>query len=168
MFWISDPFLYAGGYWPLFIFHLPNWSFLKLRLAPFETRERYFALGDSHYAKQRAGHMDFFSNVRMAPLAYPVHHRPMGEGRLIRVSKYRGDPQAIAYLVAVQDKIEAMELIRAKAASGDEIEDMGRVSEALIAAMSLAPRAFMPIDGVRHVAQQQQQPQALDPAEKDK
>jgi hypothetical protein len=80
----------------------------------------------------------------------------MGEGRLIRVSKYRGDPQAVAYVVAMPDKVRAIELIKQKAA-GDEIEDLGKVSEALMTAMSLAPGEFIPIAGVNHVAQQQQQ-----------
>jgi hypothetical protein len=84
----------------------------------------------------------------------------MGEGRLIRVSKYRGDPQAVAYVVAMPDKARAIELITQKATNpGDEIEDLGKVSEALITAMSLAPGEFMRVDGVRHVAQQQQQRQ---------
>lgn len=91
---------------------------------------------------------------------YSVHYERMGEGRLIRVRKSRGHPEAVAYLVAVPDKAEALEIVRARAGQpGDEIEDLGRVSEALIKAMSLAPGEFIPIDGVRHVAQQQQQPQ---------
>jgi len=84
----------------------------------------------------------------------------MSEGRLIRVSKYRGDPKAVSYLVAAADKAEALALITRQAAKpGDEVEDLGRVSEALIAAMRLPLGQFMPIDGVTHVAQQQQQPQ---------
>jgi hypothetical protein len=84
----------------------------------------------------------------------------MGEGRLIRVSRYRGDPEAVAYLVAMPEKTEAIDLIANQAAgAGDEIEDMGRVSEALITAMHLPPGQFVPLAGVRHVAQQQQQPQ---------
>lgn len=81
------------------------------------------------------------------------------EGRLIRVSKYRGDPQAVAYLVAVPDKAGAIDLISGTASQGEDIEDLGRVSEQLLMAMSLAPGEFIRIDGVRHVAQQQQQPQ---------
>jgi hypothetical protein len=100
-------------------------------------------------------------NPGLASLAYPVQNKSMGEGRLIRVSKYRGDPQATAYLVATLDKSEAVELVRAKVASlGDELEDLGRVSQVLISAMHLAPGGIMPIDGVRHVAQRPQQAQA--------
>ena len=79
---------------------------------------------------------------------------------MIRVSKHRRDPYAVAYLVATSDKVEALELVRAKVGvPGDQIEDMGRVSEALITAMSLPPGQFMPINGVRDVRQQQQWPQ---------
>lgn len=70
----------------------------------------------------------------------------MGEGRLIRVSKYRGDPQATAYLVALAEKAEATDLVRDVVANlGDEIKDMGRVSEALISAMRLAPSVSAPV-----------------------
>ena len=99
-------------------------------------------------------------HFRVVANRYSVHYERMGEGRLIRVSKYRGDPEAVSYLVAVPDKAEALEIVKANAGRpGDEIEDLGRVSEALIKALSLAPGEFLPVDGVRHVAQQQQQPQ---------
>jgi hypothetical protein len=76
------------------------------------------------------------------------------------VRKYRGDPTAVAYLVAVSDKDKAVDLIRQKAGgSGDDIEDLGRVSEALLMAMSVHEGEFVRIEGVRHVAQQQQQEQ---------
>lgn len=87
----------------------------------------------------------------------------MDEGRLIRVSKYRGDPHAVSYLVAVADKAEAIALIARQAAtSADEVEDLGRVSAPLITAMRLPAGQFMPIAGVGHVTQQQQQPQTTD------
>jgi hypothetical protein len=98
-------------------------------------------------------------NLRMAIPLDPIQKHRMGEGRLIRVCRYRGDPRAKAYLIAVSDKTEAMRLIASKAASAaDEIEDLGRVSEALITAMALTAGEFIPIDGIRHVSQQQQQP----------
>jgi hypothetical protein len=82
----------------------------------------------------------------------------MSEGRLIRVSKYRGDPRATAYLVAVPEKTAATDSLRGKVASADdEIEDLGRVSAALITAMRLGPGEFVLITGVRHVAAQEQQ-----------
>jgi hypothetical protein len=82
----------------------------------------------------------------------------MGEGRLIRVRKYRGDPQATAYLVAAPEKAAATTFLRGKVASADdEIEDLGRVSAALITAMRLGPGEFVPITSVHHAAPQQQQ-----------
>jgi hypothetical protein len=97
--------------------------------------------------------------LRLAYPAVPVQIECMGEGRLIRVRKYRGDPTAVAYLVAVSDKDKAVDLIRQKVGGSDgDIEDLGRVSEALLMAMSVREGEFVPIEGVRHVAQQQQQP----------
>jgi hypothetical protein len=84
----------------------------------------------------------------------------MSEGRLIRVSKFRGDSHAVSYLVAVPDKASAIELIACQAASlGDEVEDLGRVSEALLVALRLPPGQFVSIASTHHGAQQQPQPQ---------
>lgn len=86
----------------------------------------------------------------------------MGEGRLIRVKKNHGDAKAIAYVVGLSDKAEAIDLIRRKAADPhDNIEDLGRVSEALLSALSVPDGGFMRIEGMKHVAQQQQQPQSI-------
>jgi hypothetical protein len=85
----------------------------------------------------------------------------MGEGRLIRVSRFRGDPEAVSYLVAIPNKGDALDLIANQAAMpGYDVEDLGRVSEALITTMRLAAGQFMPVKGVRDVSQ-------LDPAPKD-
>ena len=82
------------------------------------------------------------------------------DGRLIRVAQYRGDTKAAAYVVAVSDKEAALSLIREKIGQpGCDIEDLGNVSEQLLTALSLAPGSFTRIDGLRHVSQQQQQPQ---------
>jgi hypothetical protein len=68
----------------------------------------------------------------------------MDNGRLIRVSKYRGDPKAVAYIVAVAESAKAIELIRSGVAQlGDEIEDLGRVSDALLIAMKIEPGSFV-------------------------
>ena len=97
-------------------------------------------------------------HLRLVPLPYPGQDVLMGEGRLVRVSRYRGDPHGTAYLVAVPDRAAALKLVAEKAANpGDEIEDLGRVSANLILVMTLAPGEFVPIKGVAHVAQQQQQ-----------
>ena len=83
----------------------------------------------------------------------------MGPGRLIRVSK-RGDKPAVSYIVNETDKATAMEIVRNSIGSWeDDIQDLGRVSEELLKAMSVEPGKFVPVDGVQHVSQQQQQPQ---------
>lgn len=97
-------------------------------------------------------------NSEVARLPLLGHTMRMAPGRLIRVSKYRGDSEAVSYLVAVPDKAKAIELITSQAASaGDDVEDLGRVSEALITAMHLPPGHFVAVNGVRHVAQQEKQ-----------
>lgn len=68
----------------------------------------------------------------------------MGYGRLIRVRRYRSDEKAVAYIVAIADAAEAMELIGRKVAyPEDQIEDLGRVSDALLAAMKLESGDFV-------------------------
>lgn len=68
----------------------------------------------------------------------------MHNGRLIRVGKYHRDPRGAAYIVAVADPTKAIELVRAKAAApGDEIEDLGRVSDALLVTLKLSTGKFM-------------------------
>ncbi len=68
----------------------------------------------------------------------------MQNGRLIRVSKYRGDPHAVAYIVALADPVKAMALIREQpAAPGDEVDDLGRVSNMLLISLNLGTGQFM-------------------------
>jgi hypothetical protein len=68
----------------------------------------------------------------------------MHNGRLIRVSRYRGDPRAIAYIVAVPDPFDAIELIRVRAATpDDEVEDLGRVSDVLLTSLHLQTGSFI-------------------------
>jgi hypothetical protein len=84
----------------------------------------------------------------------------MDEGRLIRASKRDGDVKAIAYVVALSDKAAAIALIRRKVADPeDNVEDLGRVSAALISALAVPAGGFIRIEGVKHASQQQQQPQ---------
>jgi hypothetical protein len=86
-----------------------------------------------------------------------VQSEPMA-GRLIRVSKFRGDPNAVSYLVAMADKAMALELIRRQAvAPSDEVQDLGPVSAELLKSLGLPAGQFMSIAGVQNVAQQQQQ-----------
>ena len=70
------------------------------------------------------------------------------DGRLIRVGKYRGDANAVAFIVAISDPSEAVELIREKVAGpADEIQDLGRVSAALLTALALWSGEFIRTDG---------------------
>lgn len=68
----------------------------------------------------------------------------MHNGRLIRVSKYRNDPEAVVYVVALYDSAKAIALIREQAAApGDEIEDLGRVTDDLLTVLKLGTGQFM-------------------------
>ena len=68
----------------------------------------------------------------------------MHNGRLIRVSRSRGDPRKTAYIVAIADPGKAIDLIRMRAASPDaDIEDLGRVSDALLLTLKLGTGQFM-------------------------
>jgi hypothetical protein len=64
-------------------------------------------------------------------------------GRLVRKCN-RSAAGATAFIVAIPDSAKAVELIRRKAADpGDEVEDLGRVTDALIKALKLQPGEFM-------------------------
>ena len=77
----------------------------------------------------------------------------MERGRLIRVGKYEGDPNAVAYIVALLDPVAAIDLIRKKAAAPDDlIEDLGRVSDALLKALNLLPGDFTRADNPRNLS----------------
>jgi hypothetical protein len=67
-----------------------------------------------------------------------------GYGRLIRVSKFAGDSRAVAYIVAEPETARAIDIIRTKVANPEDvIEDLGRVSDALLVAMKLQPGDFV-------------------------
>jgi hypothetical protein len=69
-------------------------------------------------------------------------------GRLIRTSDNRGTRKAVAYIVALSDATQAIELIRSKVGAPDDtVEDMGRVSEELLKALRLRPGGFVRADG---------------------
>jgi hypothetical protein len=73
-------------------------------------------------------------------------------GRLVRTSKSCGDkscgdPKPVAYIVAVAKPDDAMELVRTEIAKpGDTIEDLGRVSDALLRALNLSSGEFVRAD----------------------
>ena len=74
----------------------------------------------------------------------------MERGRLIRIGKYRGDPHAVAYIVALLNPATAIELIRKKVGGpNDEIEDLGCVSDFLLKALNLVPGEFICADDPR-------------------
>jgi hypothetical protein len=65
----------------------------------------------------------------------------MNCGRFVRVNKPHVN--AGAYIVAVSDSAQAIALITDKVAQpGDKVEDLGRVSDALLLAMKLEPGQF--------------------------
>ena len=64
-------------------------------------------------------------------------------GRAIRVSLFEGDPRETIYVVAEPDRSKAMMLLRAKLEENyDQFEDLGRVSDDLLAALNLAPGEY--------------------------
>ncbi len=66
----------------------------------------------------------------LSPRFMPTYS--MEFGRLIRASKFRDAPGAIADIVALPEAAKAIELIRTKVANPeDEVEDLGRVSDTL-------------------------------------
>jgi hypothetical protein len=69
----------------------------------------------------------------------------MGFGRLIRVQAYRTDPTAKIYVVAEPEAEKAIDILRVALARPDEdYEDLGRVTDALLNALSLQPGMFAP------------------------
>ena len=74
----------------------------------------------------------------------------MEDGCLIRVGKYRGDANAIIYIVAISNPNKAVNLIRDKTANPvDEVQDLGRVSANLLSALKLLPGESIRADGQR-------------------
>jgi hypothetical protein len=74
---------------------------------------------------------------------------PMGYGCLIRTKKHTTDAKGIAYIVAVAEAAEAIAIIRTRVAGSTyEIEDLGRVSEQLLATLAIPPGEFLRIDAM--------------------
>jgi hypothetical protein len=64
-------------------------------------------------------------------------------GRLIRVRVHRRDPEATIYVVAEPEVEKAIGILKAALARpNDEYEDLGRVSDSLLTALSLQPGTF--------------------------
>jgi hypothetical protein len=63
--------------------------------------------------------------------------------RFVRKSKFRSDQNAMFYIVAVADADQAVQIIRSKIADlTDDVEDLGRVSQALVRALKLTAGEF--------------------------
>jgi len=68
---------------------------------------------------------------------------PLGFGRLIRVRAYRADPEATVYVVAEPEADKAINILKdALARPNDDYEDLGRVADVLLNALSLQPGMF--------------------------
>jgi beta-galactosidase beta subunit len=68
-------------------------------------------------------------------------------GRLIRKSAYRGDSKSTAYIVAVDEAAEAIDLIKQKVAEpGDDIEDLGLVTDGVLQTLNLPAGSFAILD----------------------
>ena len=68
-------------------------------------------------------------------------------GRLIRKSAYRGNSKSTAYIVAVDEAAEAIDLIKQKVAEpGDDIEDLGLVTDGLLQTLNLPAGSFAILD----------------------
>jgi hypothetical protein len=67
----------------------------------------------------------------------------MGFGRLIRVRAHRRDPQATIYVVAEPDVEKAIDILKTALPRSDaDFEDVGRVTDQLLKALSLQPGMF--------------------------
>jgi hypothetical protein len=64
-------------------------------------------------------------------------------GRLIRVRAHRHDPTATIYVVAEPEVEKAIQILRTSLVRPqDECEDLGRVTDTLLNALSLQPGQF--------------------------
>jgi hypothetical protein len=84
-----------------------------------------------------------------------IHGEPDGVpeedfGRLVRISRRQGDRKLVAYIVAVRDAPQAIEFIRQiTGAPADTIENVCRVSAALLKALDLRSGDFAELRGDR-------------------
>jgi hypothetical protein len=68
-------------------------------------------------------------------------------GRLIRKRANLSNSKSIAYIVAIDNAAEAIDLIKQNVADpGDAIDDLGRVSDGLLQALSLPAGSFASLD----------------------
>jgi hypothetical protein len=87
---------------------------------------------------------------RLSSLPPSSKSRTTNFGRLVRVRYGESRFFLAAYIVAEPDAAKAVDRIRTKVAGpADAVEDLGRVSEALLAALQVAPGDFVFADGRR-------------------
>jgi hypothetical protein len=61
-------------------------------------------------------------------------------GRLVRVSRFKGQPDPTIYVVAEEDPDKALAIVKERLANHDfQYEDVGRVSQQLVDALNLKP-----------------------------
>jgi hypothetical protein len=70
----------------------------------------------------------------------------MDYGRLVRTSKTGAGAKSAAYIVALEDAAEAVAAIQAISAVDDHVEELGRVSLALLKSLDLMPGQFRRVD----------------------
>jgi hypothetical protein len=71
----------------------------------------------------------------------------MNYGRLVRASK--SGARSVAYIVALEDAAAAKAVVQAISAIDDRVEDLGRVSPALLKSLDLMPGQFRRVDDPR-------------------
>jgi hypothetical protein len=95
-------------------------------------------------------HYDDDAHPRLTSLSPSSRSRTTNFGRLVRVRYGESRCFLAAYIVAEPDAAKAVARIRTKVAGpADAVEDIGRVSEALLAALQVAPGDFVFADGRR-------------------
>jgi hypothetical protein len=71
----------------------------------------------------------------------------MNYGRLVRASK--SDAKSVAYIVALEDAAAAVAAVQAISAIDDRVEDLGRVSLALLKSLDLMPGQCRRVDDAK-------------------
>jgi hypothetical protein len=70
----------------------------------------------------------------------------MNYGRLVKAGKSGTGAKSVAYIVAVEDAAAAIAAIQAISEIDDHVEELGRVSGALLKSLDLMPGQFRRVD----------------------
>jgi hypothetical protein len=90
------------------------------------------------------------THPRLTSLPPSSRSRTTNFGRLVRVRCGESRSCLVAYIVAEPNAAKAVDRIRTEIAGpADAVEDLGRVSEALLRALQVAPGDFVLADGGR-------------------